>query len=120
MELPSPIHHGLHSDKEREMKMYPVWIVAIPYSSRVAFGQRLHKRRFAFSVGCHPLFITGCIRTFITCVVSDSMQVAIPYSSRVAFGLDAMEANASRFLTLPSPIHHGLHSDNILKNWIKK
>jgi len=36
---------------------------------------------------CHPLFITGCIRTLI---LDDSHglhgQVAIPYSSRVAFG----------------------------------
>jgi len=36
--LPSPIHHGLHSDTMKSIQNGMMKIVAIPYSSRVAFG----------------------------------------------------------------------------------
>jgi len=132
--LPSPIHHGLHSDRRVLFPALFLGRVAIPYSSRVAFGPHRnpeqhrersvaipYSSRVAFGLKkilavitfckcchplfitgcirtekclsqrrgqecCHPLFITGCIRTLITFSIAEPPPVAIPYSSRVAFG----------------------------------
>ena len=61
--LPSPIHHGLHSDYVHRGFGEPYFHVAIPYSSRVAFGPAMNTTRREDLSCCHPLFITGCIRT---------------------------------------------------------
>ena len=61
--LPSPIHHGLHSDSPDDEAGNRLYCVAIPYSSRVAFGLEVSlPKSMALEL------------------------VAIPYSSRVAFG----------------------------------
>ena len=134
--MPSPIHHGLHSDLPRILGKEQRRIVAIPYSSRVAFGPRVLFFISFFIQSCHPLFITGCIRTgvltyttpaantgchplFITGCIRTALQdfapcsqgVAIPYSSRVAFGPYKRGLLRRKRQKLPSPIHHGLHSD---------
>jgi len=64
-----------------------IFLVAIPYSSRVAFGLVSILLLYALDACCHPLFITGCIRTrrYIHGHAKRRI-VAIPYSSRVAFG----------------------------------
>ncbi len=86
--LPSPIHHGLHSDPLGTWTELVISkSVAIPYSSRVAFGLLEAPLHCMLIVGCHPLFITGCIRT-------------IGWKPSIICNL-----------ALPSPIHHGLHSD---------
>ena len=86
--------------------------VAIPYSSRVAFGLQKTKPSGKRGLSCHPLFITGCIRTWHNSHPQTSLRkVAIPYSSRVAFGLFIWFSIEKWIEKLPSPIHHGLHSD---------
>jgi len=85
--------------------------VAIPYSSRVAFGHMTFYCMNCGHEGCHPLFITGCIRTLRDPILYNrARNVAIPYSSRVAFG-PIFSEYMSLCRRLPSPIHHGLHSD---------
>jgi len=137
--LPSPIHHGLHSDIIRKTltegpdgSCHPLFITGC-----IRTGQE--GKQIVIDLGCHPLFITGCIRTnefwrrwrpfrcchplFITgCIRTvlaglfrGKLPVAIPYSSRVAFGHRINAMTKELQLGLPSPIHHGLHSDRISK-----
>jgi len=68
--LPSPIHHGLHSDHAGTACSEILMRVAIPYSSRVAFGHMLEKYNMIYIISCHPLFITGCIRTHLGKLIS--------------------------------------------------
>jgi len=138
MLLPSPIHHGLHSDL---LMIQYTWkqenMVAIPYSSRVAFGHEKEKWRYiqngvaipyssrvAFGhiweiidpievLCCHPLFITGCIRTRSKNIWWNRRTCCHPLFITGCIRTTFQQNHTVPNSQLPSPIHHGLHSDLI-------